>query len=266
MLRASALLAACAALVLALAGCGDDGGRDAVERYIGEANAVQARFAPDLERANATYADFAEGELDATVADRRLDAAERALRDAGARLERLQPPREAAGMHDRLLRLYAANADFASETTRLGRYLPQARAILRPIDGIGERLRSRLRRAAGPDAQSTALGRYASGVYGQFSRLRRLDPPPVLLATHRAQLARLYESNRLARGLQRATRRRDEKRVARLLLRFRRVTRDAGRAALTRTAVRAYNERYRKVIATATALQREQQRLERRFA
>ena len=263
MRRTFALLVASAALA---GGCGGDDERADVERYITEANGVQQRFAGDMRRANEAYRRFAEGELDDRSTDRELTAAEQALRRARARLERLDPPPAAAGMHRRLLRVYDANADFASETTRLGRYLPQARRVLRPIRDISERLRTRLRSADGPEAQASALGRYAQSVSGQFGRLRRLDPPPVLFATHQAQLARLDESNRLARRLQRATRRRDSQRVARLLLRFRRVTGQTGGRTLTRTAVRAYNERYRRVVGTATALQREQQRLERRFA
>ena len=248
------------------AACGGDEQRDEVERYISAANGVQERFAPRFAEANQAYAKFAKGDLDDVRADIDLTAAEQALRDARSRVAALDPPDMAVPMHRRLLRVYEANADFAAESTRLGRYLPAARKVMKPLPGIGRRLRNRLRAADEPAAQTAAFEKYARGVYGVYSGLRRLDPPPVLLPTHRAQLSRLSQSDRLADALAGAAGQRDSKRVARLLLRFRRLAEQSTSSAVTKAALRRYGDRYRAVLGTVGALRREQHRLQQRFS
>ena len=245
--------------------CGDDSERDEVERYIAAANGVQERYAPRFAEANKAYAAFAKGDLDEVRADIDLTAAEQSLRDARARVAALDPPAAALPMHRRLLRVYEANAEFAAESTKLARYLPSARGAMKPLPGIGRRLRTRLQAADGPAAQAAAFRKYARGVYGTYSALRRLDPPPVLVPTHRAQLSRLFRSDRLADALESAARERDSKRIARLLLRFRRLADQTTSSKLAEQALDGYRDRYQKVIATVGDLRREQQHLQQRF-
>jgi hypothetical protein len=245
-------------------GCGNDE-RDSVERYIARVNAVQQRFAPQFEHANESYARFAEGEVTAMRANRELSAAEGALRDAHTQLARVEPPPRASELHRRLLRVVELNAAFAAESTALARYLPAARKILRRVAAIGERLRTRLRAATTPDAQAEALTRYARAIQHRYDDLYELEPPPILLATHRAQLVRLSASSRLARQLRSASEARDSARVARLLVEFRAVSRQSERGRVTRRAVREYNERYRAINREAAAMRREQGSLEQRL-
>jgi hypothetical protein len=248
----------------ALWGCGDDD-RDRVQRYIARANAVQERFAPAFQQANAAYAGFAEGELSAKAADRELTAAENALRDARAELARVEPPASAAQLHGSLLRVVDMNAEFAAESTALARYLPAARRVLRRAGAIGETLRRRLQAADAPSAQAAALSRYARGIAKRYDALYELEPPPILVPTQRAQLVRLSDSSRLARRLRSASEARDSARVARLLLEFRAVSRRSDSAGLTRRAVREYNERYGAIGEAAAAVRREQGRLQQRL-
>lgn len=264
-MRRLAVLLAVGAATLASA-CGGDSERDDVERYIEAANGVQQRYAPRFSQASKAYAAFAKGDLDAVRADVDLTAAEQSLRDARGRVAALDPPDVALPMHRGLLRVYEANADFAGESTKLGRYLPAARKAMKPLPGIGRRLRRRLQAADGPSAQAAAFRKYARGVFGTYSAMRRLDPPPVLLPTHRAQLSRLSQSNRLSDALAIAAGERDSKRVARLLLRFRRLAAQSTSTTLTEDALKGYRERYRQVLATVGELRREQQRLQERFA
>ena len=174
----------------------------------------------------------------------------------------LQPATE---LHRRLLRVVGLNAEFAAESTALARYLPAARKALRRVAGIGERLRARLRDAKTPAAQADALARYARAIEGRYDVLYALKPPPILLTTHRAQLSRLFASSRLARQLRSASRARDSRRVAQLLLEFRAVSRQTGRGRLTRRAVREYNARYRAINRAVAAMKREQGRVEQRL-
>jgi hypothetical protein len=253
--------------VLALplvAGCGSDE-RDNVERYIERANAVQQRFAPQFQQANEAYARFAQGELSARRADSELSAAEHALRDAGQQLARVEAPPRATELHRQLLRVVRLNAEFAAESTALARYLPAARKALRRVGQIGKTLRARLRAAKTPAAQAHALHRYASAIERQYGVLYELEPPPILVATHRAQLGRLDASSRLARQLSDASQARDSRRVARLLLEFRAVSRQSDPGRLRRRAVREYNARYGAISEAAAAMRREQGRVEQRL-
>jgi hypothetical protein len=248
-----------------LSGCGDDE-RDGVERYIERANAIQARFAPEFRQANDAYARFVRGELDAARADTELSAAERALRDAEAQLARVEPPPIARRLHRQLLRVFDLNAEFASDSTALARYLPAARAVLTRVGAAGQTLSDRIGDAETPARQAAALAGYSRAINRRYDALHALQPPPVLEATHRSQLLRLEASSRLARRLRDATEARDTRRVARLVLQFREVSRHSGQSArLTRRAVREYNERYGALGDAAAAMQREQRRLEQRL-
>lgn len=264
MVRAVLVVLATAAVVAT--GCGGDDERDGVERYIEAANAIQKAAAPDVAKANQTYAQFSKSELSEVRADLDLTAVEQSIRAMRAKLARLDPPPAALPLHRRLLKVYDLNADFADESTKLARYLPAARRALRPLQGIGEKLRSRLQAAKSPAEQADALDRYARGAYGQYNQLRQLDPPPVLLTSHRSQLQRLFDSSKLAWRIRQATLARNSEQVARLLLRFREVNARARPTRLTRDAVRAYDERYRDITAAVTAMQQEQIRLQQRFA
>jgi hypothetical protein len=262
--RKAALLAGLA--VALLSGCGDDE-RDSVERYIERANAIQARYAPRFRQANDAYAQFVRGDLDATRATAELSAAEQALRDAEAQLARVDPPPSASRLHRELLQVFEMNAEFAGETTALVRYLPAARDVLQHVGASGESLSTRLRAAETPARQSAALSRYARAIDRRHDALYELQPPPILQATHRDQLLRLEASSRLARRLRAATEARDTRRVARLVLAFREVSRRSGRGGrLTRRAVREYNERYAALGEAAAAMRREQRRLEQRLS
>lgn len=260
--RMATLLAVAAMAVLA--GCGDDE-RDDVERYIDRANAIQEQFAPQFRQANDAYARFVRGELGATRAEIDLGAAERALLDAEARLARVEPPSSARRLHRQLLRVFEMSADFAAESTALAHYLPAARRVLQHVGASGESLSARLRSAETPARQSAVLARYARAIDRRYEALYALEPPPVLQATHREQLLRLEASSRLARQLRAATEARDARRVARLVLAFRKVSRRSARARLTRRAVREYNARYAAIGTATAAMGREQRQLEQRL-
>jgi hypothetical protein len=254
------------ALVLAgwTGGCGGESDRDRVEGYLDDANAIQKRSAPAFRRANDLYRRFSTGDLRPSRASRELTRAERSIRSARAALAKLDPPRETSELHRRLLRVYDLNERMARETTELGRYLPAAAAALRPLGALNRRLRRDLGAAGGSQAQGQALGRYADRLRRVVVRLRRLRPPPVLAATDRARTRRLATTGSLASRLRTAIEARDSKRVAQLLLRFRRVTGSGdGDQPFAGDSLRAYNRRYRELSRAAGAVQQERMRVER---
>ena len=258
-----------------LAACGGDDPRERIERYILEANAVQKRAGPALERANEAYVSFSRRgvpeevprpEGAATGKPEEIAAAERAIRTTRSRVARLRAPSEAAALHRKLLRVFDVNADMAHETTVLARYLPAAEKAVEPLDDISTRLRRRLAAAPNPDNQARSLRAYFLSLDLLIARLRRLEVPPVLAPTHRAQLGRLTSARTLAVRLRAAIEAQDAQRVARLLVQFRKL--DANRARerrLTARAIRGYTRRYRAITTITQDAQRERLRLERKY-
>ena len=246
------------------AGCGGESDRDRVEAYLKDANGIQRRSVPAFKRSNEVYRLFATNKLKPSTAARRLGNAERAIRRTRRQLAALDPPSETAELHRRLLRVYDLNASLARETTQLGRYLPTATAALRPVRRVNHRLGAELRGSRDPGEQGRALRRFADALRTPIARLRRLRPPPVLAATDGARLRRLEATRSLAYRLQKAIANRDSRRVARLLLRFRRVTGAGGDdSPFGARDLRAYNQRYLAISRAAGAVQKERARVER---
>lgn len=267
------------AVVLAAAGapasCGGEEPREGVERYILEVNAVQKSAEPALERANEAYVAFsrrgaeeqmARPEGSATGKPEEIADAERAIRRTRGRIAKLRPPADAAALHRMILRVFDVNAAMAHETTLLARYLPAVEAALAPLDAISARLRRRLASAPAPAHQARALRAYFLRLDLLINRLRRLDVPPVLAPTHRAQTTRLASARLLAKRLRAAIGAQNAQRVASLLVQFRRLNarRDRERR-LTAQAIRSYMRRYRTVTKAVQDAQRERLRLERKY-
>ncbi len=274
-MRVLTAVAAALAAAGALAACGGDDERKGVVRYILDANAVQKRAAPAFERANEAYVAFsqrgakdvlAKPEGTATGKPEEIAAAERSIRTTRSRIARLRAPSEAAALHRKLLRVFDVNADMAHETTVLARYLPAAEKAVEPLDDISTRLRRRLAGAPNPENQARSLRAYFLSLDLLIARLRRLEVPPVLAPTHRAQLGRLTSARTLAVRLRAAIEAQDAQRVARLLMQFRKL--DANRARerrLTARAIRGYTRRYRAITTVTQDAQRERLRLERKY-
>jgi hypothetical protein len=261
--RCACLLAA-VTVIGSISGCGGESDRDRVESYLKDANGIQRQVAPQFKRTNDVYRRFITGKLPPAQAGTRLGGAERTIRVTRARLAKLAPPPPAARLHRRLLDVYDLNAGLAHETTELGRYLPAATAALKPIAKVNRRLGSDLRSTRDPAAQAAALGRFAEGLKEPIVRLRALHPPPLVAGTDSRRIRRLVRTRRLALSLRSAITARDPKAVARLLLRFRRVTSGGrGEGGFTGPAVRAYNERLLAISRAAAAVQRERSRVER---
>lgn len=261
MQRRTLAAALAVAAAVPLSGCGGDE-RDDVNDFIREANRVQQSAGPALRRADDAYRAFSAGQLDDARALLESRRAEGLLREARGDLAALDPPEQARELHERLLRLYDLNIDLAAETTLLAAYVPAAAEVVAPLRVITERLQRRLRSADQPAAQAEALRRYRRSVNRQLTRLRRLDPPPLLAGTDQGQKERLLAAGQLAERLQRAVVRRDSQGVARLLLRFRRLGAGASRG-LEPEALNAYTRRYRGITRAAIALERERKRLAR---
>jgi hypothetical protein len=251
-------------LAVVVGGCGggEDPQRSAVRGYLEQANAVQQRFAPDFKRADAAFKAFANGEAMEGGAVATLERAEADIRSARAAVAALRVPARAGVVHDRLLRVYAIDADLAHETLRLARYREQGPSALAPLDKASKRLRGRLRDARKPASQARALTSFGASVGRTLHRLEAMEVPQILAPSHRAQLDRLRTTRRLTTRLRDAVRERDSQRVARLLLKFR-AGGESGRAqrALMREGAASYTGRLARLAEAQADLGREEAEL-----
>lgn len=262
-MRGWAALAGALVLALALGACGGTSDRDAVRDYVTEANAVQREGSAGLDAANAAYRRFSQGRRPGPLVAARLEETVEGLLATRERLARLDAPDAAATLRRRLLAVFDRNVELAREAAQLGTYVPAAGTLMGSLPALGRTLQRGLDRGD-PGAQGRALDRYGRRLAGLERRMRDLAPPPVLVASHRSQLARLERARSLARRLRAALAGGDAATVARLLLRFRGVYTPTGLdRRLQREAIRAYRGRLQDVNRAVAAVRREQQRLDR---
>jgi hypothetical protein len=254
---------------LGLASCG--GGPDARERvedYLRDANRVQAGWADSFKKANDAYVAFSRSELDGNRAVVALDAAERDIRAAHDALGRLRPPADARPLHDKLLRLFEMNIDFADQTALLAAYVPASERALAPLDRTNRRLQRDLGEAEDAEAQARALERFSARLRRILARLGRLDVPQVLRVSHQDQVRALTRTRSYSSRLRQALIDQDAERVAQLLELFREAPSgsQASRRKLARRAIARYNRRYRSLNDAYIEVRREEARLDKAFA
>ena len=254
------IAAAVAAFVLA----GSDDRRQSVDGYLKEANQIQQRSAPAFKRAQEAYVAFARNASPSPALQQRLEAAERSMRRTRGELAELRPPDDAAEVHRRVLRVYDMSAGLARETVLLARYLPASTEALRPLGPATKRLQSGLKASSGAAGQQRALTQYAAAADGVLEDMRPLEPPPLLAGQHEAQVDNVASARSLALRLRTAIGDNDSKRVARLLLRFRKLEDGAAtQQAAAARALQAYQGRYRAITLAQAGVRREVARLER---
>lgn len=250
------------ALAAALAGCGGDDRRDALDVYVAKANSIQRQSAKDLRQANETYVAFSRSKIKGDEAVGRLETARDNIEKAEDRLAELKPPDVARRLHVRLLRVYSLNADFAGQTALLARYLQAAERALAPLDTANRRLRRGLR-SRDSDDQARALGGFVKALDRTLRSLRAQEVPLVLVPTHGDQVRRLADTRRVSDLLRSALEDQDAERVASLLKRFRNLsTARKPRTALARQAIRQYDRRYKQLNEAYAEVTREQRRLQ----
>jgi hypothetical protein len=255
-------------VVLGAAACG--GGPDRRERvagYLDDANAVQARWSGSFKSANEAYMAFSRSELSDTDAVQRLGQAESDIRAARAELGTLRPPADARALHDKLVRVFDMNIEFADQTRQLAAYVPAAESALAPLDAINRRLQRQLRRAGDAGVQARALAGFSSRLGRIVRELRDLPVPAVLRVSHGDQLRALGRTRSYAGRLRAALVDRDAQQVARLLEEFRRRPGSSKpRRKLAREAITRYNRRYQSLNDAYIEVRREEARLDKAFA
>ena len=256
------------ATLLGLVGCGggDSDDRKAVRAYIEQANAIQLDGSDGLDAANAAYVAYSRGELGAATAVQRLTTAGDDLRAVRADLAALEAPAPARDLRAKLLGVFDADVALATEAEQLAAYTPAAGRAMAPLDSASTRLRAALADAPDPEAQGEALERYSAVLERLEEAMRELEPPPVLLDSHRTQMLRLRTARRLSGRLRAAIAAADAVRISSLLRRFAAVNATSAQdLVLQRASVRAYRQRVRAVSLAIGDARRAQARLEQRL-
>ncbi|MBE2320112.1 hypothetical protein DVA67_029370 [Solirubrobacter sp. CPCC 204708] len=256
-------LAPVLALAAVAVGCGssEDPERAEVRAYLERVNAVQKGQTEGLERANTVLRGYAQGK---PVGAPALEGIIGDITRARGAVAAVKPPAKARDVHASLLRIYDVDAELAEETLRMVRYQEAAPRALAPLDRASVRLRRDLDRARLSSTQARALSRFAGTVDRSHERLDALDVPALLAPAHKAQLARLESTRLLSRKLRTAVAERDSKRVAKLLLRFRRSARSqTSERALTKRGLAAYTTRLDELTTAQVEFGRAQARLNR---
>jgi hypothetical protein len=240
------------------------GPHEDVSEYIEQVNTTQQEFSVRYGTIDRTYREF---QLSSDAAERqlpKLEEAARTLTELRLRIERLDAPEEAEALRVKLLAFLRQQEAVANELVDVAEYLPKLRAAEAPLGAASTRLRSALAATTSPETQGAAVKRYATELRAVASRLDEVAAPPLLEPSRNAYVSQLRAYASSSEALQRGIQDNDQVAVDRAVRRMQQAaSAPPGTFRAQRAAIRAYNERVRKVRALAVALERERQRLER---
>jgi hypothetical protein len=260
-LFATLLLALVAAL--SLAGVFDHSTRrDAVAAYIDDVNEVQRTSAVERQTVDTIYRRIrANPKLFATSAPD-LARSARSLHVFDAHLRALTPPPEAVKLHRKLIALSAAEATFAGEIVRLGRYLPAVSEERRGVGVAGSKLQREVRGSVPKDKQAAAFDAFAAAVSLAAKPLRTAPVPAALAAVKSAELKRISKLSTTADELAAALRRGQAADVRRLVQTFGLVAAGNGNAT-ERRAVVEFDRQARRIASLRVQVAQEWAKLDR---
>lgn len=234
--------------------------KDRVNDYIVQVNDLQRQLASEISRVNQAYSKFGKTPLRTLIPE--LREAERTVTTLRARVAALDPPSDAARLHNAFLALLDEDLSAAREVTAMAVYLQQLQTEARPIEPAAATLRKRLSAATTSDVQVEAFASYARNIDAVRVQVATLQPPPVFAPSHQAFVKRLASTSSLSRQLRAAAQRGDAATASYLVQRLRLLAQPtpATRGAEI-AAVKAYNVRRRRVQELVVALGREQERI-----
>jgi hypothetical protein len=260
-LVATVLLAVLAAL--SLAGIFEHSTRrDAVAAYIDDVNAVQRTSAAERQTVDNTYQKIrADPKLFVTSASD-LSRSARSLHVFDTHLRALTPPPEAAKLHRKLIALSAAEATFAVEIARLGRYLPALSEERRGVGVAGSNLQRALAGSAQKGKQAQAFDDFAGAVSKAAKPLRDAPVPASLAPVKSEELRRISDLSTTSIRLATALRQGKPADVQQLVRDFGRVAAGNGNA-VERRAVIAFDRQARRIASLRVEIAQERTKLDR---
>jgi len=192
---------------------------------------------------------------------KRLQAAARKLTTLRIELQQIPAPKPARRLRTRLIAFYRQQEAVGYELVGITRYVPELTAAERSLAPASAKMRTTLASATTPEKQAAALAAYGQAVSGTAARLRRIKPPPLFAASHRAQIASLRHSVAALGALQQALRTHDRARVQKAVNGLQSL--GSAKTATSRTAVAAYNRHVVQIRRLGAAVEKERLRLNR---
>ncbi len=239
--------------------------RDAVSVYLREVNTLQVRNAGALGTANRAYAGLSFGAAGVERQVTELEKAAATISTFRGKVAALTPPPEAARLEQELLRLYALQAELATEVALLRRYLPAFAATEAKLVPAAQNLRRELGTTTGAE-QAAAFAAYAARLDAVARKLTTLRPPDVLERARTVEIERLRTLARLARKVRAAVVGGRSKDLQPLLRKLAGTAGSVATANATRAGTIAYNRRLREIGAQRSAVEQERRRLDRELS
>lgn len=193
--------------------------------------------------------------------------AERTIRKLRAKMAAIRAPKDALPVRRDLLRLLDREVAFAHDVVRLGIYTPRLGAVLKDAGTAGRALQLELQTKSAK-VQAKAFRAYATVLDRDAARMRRLDPPTVVLAAHISQLQTIAQSADVSRRIARALEHHKRALLSSLIQRLGSFSSLANRRRVHRAqviAIKAFNNRLLAMNRLSARIQRERAALERRL-
>ena len=236
--------------------------RDAVAAYIEQVNATQRGIAKERQTVSNVYTEARTNPAGLSGQIVALDRSARTLREFDRRLRALDPPTEAAELDRRLTILSAAEATFAFEIARLGRYFPVLAAERRAVGVAGTKLQGDLAASTATTARAVAFERFAVAVAIAVKPLQKAPVPVALRPVKVDELARASHLSATSHDLALALRNGQNADARNLVQEFG-VTAAGTGNAVERKAVIAFDAQARRIDTLRLKVAEEHSRLDR---
>jgi hypothetical protein len=195
-----------------------------------------------------------------------LAPSERTLRVLQARLAKANPPPAALRLHRLVIRLVAQELALVRELEAQARFAPRFRGVLQPLTDANGAAQTRLHRTKTSAEVVAAIADYRVALVRALTGLRAIHPPPVEQAVYDAQVARLRKLVPALDRLSDAVQKGDVTAVQRAehAIAVAWVSTDSLAAQrANQKAVRAFDARVARLVATERAIAVERSRLQR---
>jgi ABC-type transporter Mla subunit MlaD len=274
----AAAVAVCAAVAVTVFGRSSASPKHkAVAAYITDVDQIQQGMQVQLINTVSAFRALANGSVGAKTLTPRLAQAESTLRVLQGRLVALPAPAPAKRLRLLLIRLTSSEASTAHEVGQLARFSPRFAALLKDVRTAGTELARAIGAVKPPKShklhgtkkqiqqaqaaftaaadkaaglQADAVDSYVAKIARLERELRKLNPPPIVSPDYRTQLRTLTASRTTGSALAKELRKTNRSDVASFSRRFTLAARIAGSVSAQKAqiaAIKAYNQRVRKI-------------------
>lgn len=236
--------------------------RDAVAAYIDQVNATQREFGVERQTVSMVYERARKNPRGLSGDVAALDRAAATLQRFHAQIRALDPPPDATSLDRKLVRLTAAEAAFAGDIARLGRFLTLLSDERVAVARASQSLRDDIAAATNVAAQAALFERFSSALASLEGPFRRGPVPAPLKPVKDEELARVTALGESARAIARSLRAGSATDTAAAARKFSVAAAGSGNA-VERAAIVAFDGEARHINELRTDVASEQTRLER---